>query len=73
MSKEGYEQEFVNEAFKTNWIAPLGPNVDNFEKRTRYFSRYKPCSSACFWYFCNTPCTKGRRVLKMVTSYYVSH
>ncbi|WP_162146924.1 DegT/DnrJ/EryC1/StrS family aminotransferase [Acholeplasma granularum] len=32
MSKEGYEQEFVNEAFKTNWIAPLGPNVDNFEK-----------------------------------------
>jgi len=32
MSKEGYEIEYVNEAFKTNWIAPLGPNVDNFEK-----------------------------------------
>lgn len=26
------EMEFVDEAFKTNWIAPLGPNVDAFEK-----------------------------------------
>lgn len=26
------ERQFVNEAFDTNWIAPLGPNVDNFEK-----------------------------------------
>lgn len=31
MSKEGYEQEFVKEAFDTNWIAPLGANVDGFE------------------------------------------
>ncbi len=31
MSKEGYEKEFVEEAFKTNWIAPLGPMVDAFE------------------------------------------
>lgn len=23
MSKEGYEQEFIKEAFDTNWIAPL--------------------------------------------------
>ncbi len=28
----GAEQKFVNEAFDTNWIAPLGPNVDGFEK-----------------------------------------
>ncbi|MFI1743939.1 DegT/DnrJ/EryC1/StrS family aminotransferase [Thalassobellus sediminis] len=28
----GSEQKFVNEAFETNWIAPLGPNVDGFEK-----------------------------------------
>ena len=28
----GKEQEFVNEAFATNWIAPLGPNVSGFEK-----------------------------------------
>ncbi len=29
---EGGEQDYVNEAFKTNWVAPLGPNVEGFEK-----------------------------------------
>ena len=28
----GGEKEFVDDAFRTNWIAPLGPNVDAFEK-----------------------------------------
>lgn len=28
----GKEQEFVKEAFDTNWVAPLGPNVNAFEK-----------------------------------------
>lgn len=28
----GEEQKFVQEAFDTNWIAPLGPNVNEFEK-----------------------------------------
>jgi dTDP-4-amino-4,6-dideoxygalactose transaminase len=28
----GEEINFVNEAFDTNWIAPLGPNVDGFER-----------------------------------------
>lgn len=27
-----YEQQFVKEAFDTNWVAPLGPNVTGFEK-----------------------------------------
>jgi dTDP-4-amino-4,6-dideoxygalactose transaminase len=27
----GSEQKFVNEAFDTNWVAPLGPNVNGFE------------------------------------------
>ncbi|HEY9362315.1 MAG TPA: DegT/DnrJ/EryC1/StrS family aminotransferase, partial [Chitinophagaceae bacterium] len=27
----GAEQEFIKEAFDTNWIAPLGPNVNGFE------------------------------------------
>lgn len=31
MSDEGYEQEFIKEAFDTNWIAPLGKNVIEFE------------------------------------------
>jgi len=28
----GLEQKYVNNAFETNWIAPLGPHVDGFEK-----------------------------------------
>lgn len=28
----GHEQDFIKEAFDTNWVVPLGPNVDNFEK-----------------------------------------
>lgn len=32
MSDEGYEKEFVKEAFDTNWIAPLGENVNKLEE-----------------------------------------
>jgi pyridoxal phosphate-dependent aminotransferase EpsN len=28
----GTEINYINEAFKDNWVAPIGPNVDNFEK-----------------------------------------
>jgi len=28
----GAEQRFVEDAFRTNWVAPLGPNVDGFER-----------------------------------------
>lgn len=31
MSDEGYEMQYVQEAFDTNWVAPLGPNVNEFE------------------------------------------
>lgn len=31
MSEEGYERKYVQEAFDSNWVAPLGPNVDGFE------------------------------------------
>jgi dTDP-4-amino-4,6-dideoxygalactose transaminase len=33
----GNEQYYINEAFNTNWIAPLGPNVDGFEKDIETF------------------------------------
>jgi pyridoxal phosphate-dependent aminotransferase EpsN len=33
----GNEQKYINEAFETNWIAPLGPNVDEFEKEIANF------------------------------------
>lgn len=32
MSDEGFEKEYIKEAFDTNWIAPLGENVNMFEK-----------------------------------------
>lgn len=32
MSDEGYEMQYVQEAFDTNWIAPLGENVNGFER-----------------------------------------
>src|SRR5574344_2489857 len=31
MSEEGVEQKYVKEAFDTNWVVPLGPNVNAFE------------------------------------------
>lgn len=31
MSDEGYERHFIQEAFASNWIAPLGSNVTGFE------------------------------------------
>ena len=33
----GREQEFIQEAFDTNWVVPLGPNVNAFEKKLRDF------------------------------------
>ena len=32
MSDEGYEMQYIKEAFDTNWIAPLGENVNEFER-----------------------------------------
>lgn len=32
MSDEGYEMDYIKEAFDTNWIAPLGENVNQFER-----------------------------------------
>ena len=31
MSEDGVEQRYVKEAFDTNWVVPLGPNVNGFE------------------------------------------
>ena len=33
----GREQEFIQEAFDTNWVVPLGPNVNAFEKSLQYY------------------------------------
>ena len=39
----GEEQKFVQEAFDTNWVAPLGPNVNEFEKEV---AAYTGCKAA---------------------------
>ncbi len=37
MSEEGVEQKYVKEAFDTNWVVPLGPNVNGFEEDLKQF------------------------------------
>ena len=37
MSEEGLEQKYIKEAFDTNWVVPLGPNVNAFEKDLETF------------------------------------
>lgn len=39
----GEEQKFVQEAFDTNWVAPLGPNVNAFEQE---IAAYTGCGHA---------------------------
>ena len=37
MSEAGQEQKYIKEAFDTNWVVPLGPNVNGFEKDLETF------------------------------------
>lgn len=37
MSEEGLEQKYIQEAFDTKWVVPLGPNVNGFEEDLRNF------------------------------------
>ena len=37
MSEAGLEQKYIKEAFDTNWVVPLGPNVNEFEKSLEEF------------------------------------
>ena len=41
MSEEGYEQKYVKEAFDTNWVVPMGPNVNAFEQDLANFANSK--------------------------------
>ena len=47
MSEEGWEQKYVKEAFDTNWVVPMGPNVNAFEEDLGRFVKGKVvCLSA---------------------------
>ena len=37
LSDEGVEQKYIKEAFDTNWVVPLGPNVSGFESDLKRF------------------------------------
>ena len=44
MSEAGLEQKYIQEAFDTNWVVSLGPNVNGFEEDLRQFVT-SPCPS----------------------------
>ncbi len=46
MSDEGWEQKYVKEAFDTNWVVPLGPNVYGFEEDLKAFVNQRVASLA---------------------------
>jgi len=37
MSEAGLERKYIKEAFETNWVVPLGPNVNGFEADLKAF------------------------------------
>ena len=41
MSEAGVEQQYIQEAFDTNWVVPLGPNVNGFEADLEAFVNQK--------------------------------
>ena len=43
----GEEMRFVKEAFESNYIAPLGPQVDAFEREFAEYVGIKHCVAVC--------------------------
>ena len=41
----GHEQKYIKEAFDTNWVAPLGPNVNSFEKELADYLKIGHCAA----------------------------
>lgn len=41
----GEEMKYINEAFDTNWVAPLGPNVTEFEKEICKYTNVKSATA----------------------------
>ena len=70
MSEDGMEQKYVKEAFDTNWVVPLGPNVNGFEKDLEEFvngpSTGGPSTSS------GTAPSVGKRVVALSAGPYVS-
>ena len=43
----GNEMKYIKEAFETNWIAPIGPNVDKFEAELASYIRVEGAAALC--------------------------
>ncbi|MDR3572616.1 MAG: aminotransferase class I/II-fold pyridoxal phosphate-dependent enzyme [Anaerolineaceae bacterium] len=43
----GWEEQYIKEAFLSNWIAPIGPNVDAFEKEVAQYVGAKGAVALC--------------------------
>ena len=41
----GSEMKYIEEAYTSNWVAPLGPNVDRFESDVQNFTGSKHCAA----------------------------
>ncbi|MEF2245698.1 aminotransferase class I/II-fold pyridoxal phosphate-dependent enzyme [Paenibacillus sp. IITD108] len=41
----GNEQHYINQAFETNWVAPLGPNIDAFEEKVATYTGIKSAAA----------------------------
>ena len=59
MSEDGMEQKYVKEAFDTNWVVPLGPNVNGFEKDLEEFVSLPPAPSSRGESLPPTPSSRG--------------
>ena len=71
MSDEGIEQKYIKEAFDTNWVVPLGPNVNAFEEALKQYVEQISVVGITFRYNANnTPeglCT-GERLYYVTTA-----
>ena len=51
----GGEMKYIQEAFDTNWIAPLGPNVDGFERELCHAVGAKHVAALASGTVCHSP------------------
>ena len=58
MSEAGEEMRYIKEAFDTNWVVPLGPNVNGFEKGLEEFVNTRTCGGNSK----HLPCDDGMAV-----------
>ncbi len=68
MSEDGMEQKYVKEAFDTNWVVPLGPNVNGFEKDLEDFVNPSPALPEGEGDLTPNPSPKGEGLKKRVVA-----